>query len=242
MNIYNRIITNKKKQFAVLIDPDKTQGKKISDLAAISTQCAVDYFLVGGSLLANGNFHHCIEILKNNCDIPVIIFPGNARQIDGKADALLFLSLISGRNADLLIGNHVIAAPFIKEQNLEAIPTGYILVDSGNYTAVQYMSNTLPVPADKSEIAACTAMAGEMLGMKLIYMDAGSGAQKPIIESMISEVKNNIAIPLIIGGGIINAKQAEGACKAGADIIVVGNSIEKDRTLIEIIANAIHSI
>jgi putative glycerol-1-phosphate prenyltransferase len=150
--------------------------------------------------------------------------------------------LISGRNAELLIGQHVVSAPFVKQSGLEIMPTGYIVIDGGAPTTVSYISNAAPVPADKNEIAMCTAMAGEMLGMKLIYMDAGSGAKKPITESMIESVAKNIEVPLIIGGGIIEPEKAYRNCKAGADLIVVGNAIEKDSSLIKEMAAAIHSI
>lgn len=163
----------------------------------------------------------------------MILFPGNSFQLSYKADGILFLSLISGRNAELLIGNHVIAAPFLKMSPLEIIPTGYMLVEGGTMTSVQYMSNTYPIPANKDDIALCTAVAGEMLGLKQIYMDAGSGAKYPISASMINTVSGGINIPLIIGGGISTPEKAAANAKAGADVIVVGNAIEKDPMLIK---------
>jgi len=163
-------------------------------------------------------------------------------QISKNADGILLLSLISGRNPELLIGKQVIAAPILKASNLDILPTGYILIDGGKPTAVSYMSNTNPIPFDKDDIAMCTAMAGEMLGLKLIYMDAGSGALNAISEKMIKKVSSNISIPLIIGGGINTPQKAILACKAGADIIVVGNAIEKDSSLIKKIGKAVHSI
>src|SRR5207342_3012715 len=168
--------------------------------------------------------------------------PGSPSQVSKYADALLYLSLISGRNAELLIGQHVISAPVVRQSGLEIMPTGYMVIDGGAPTTVSYISNAAPIPADKNEIAMCTAMAGEMLGMKVIYMDAGSGAKRPIAESMIEKVAQSIEIPLIVGGGITDPEKAYRNCKAGADVIVVGNAIEKDDSLIKEIAAAIHGV
>jgi putative glycerol-1-phosphate prenyltransferase len=158
------------------------------------------------------------------------------------ADALLYLSLVSGRNAELLIGQHVVSAPFVRKSGLEIMPTGYMVIDGGAPTTVSYISNATPIPSDKNEIALCTAMASEMLGMKLIYMDAGSGAKRPITESMIAMVAANIEAPLIVGGGISDPEKAYLNCKAGADVIVIGNAIEKDPALIKEMATAVHSL
>lgn len=245
MNVYSEIEKKRKsgkKQFAILIDPDKQDMQKTADLAKKAQYASVDFIFVGGSLLTNGSLSCCIETLKKNCSIPVVIFPGSTMQIDKQADAILFLSLISGRNSDLLIGKHVISAPIIKEYKLETIPTGYMLVESGNFTTVQYMSNTRPIPAEKNEIAVCTAMAGEMLGLKTIYMDAGSGAVNPVSKKMIEAVRKTVSLPLIIGGGIRTTEKAISAAKAGADVIVVGNSIEQDFSLIAKMAAALHEI
>jgi phosphoglycerol geranylgeranyltransferase len=245
LNVYSQIETKRKagkKQFAVLVDPNKTDDAKISELSKMAADCEVDFIFVGGSLLINGNLNNCIEKLKNNCNIPIVLFPGNTMQIDKNADAILLLSLISGRNPDLLIGKHVVAAPILRENNLETIATGYMLIESGNFTTVQYMSNTRPIPADKNEIAVCTAMAGEMLGLKTIYMDAGSGALNPVSEKMIESVRKNVSLPIIIGGGINTPERAAATCKAGADVVVVGNSIEKDYSLIKIISGAVHKV
>lgn len=240
--VYSRIYKNfeeRVKSFAVLVDPDKTNNEKLEKILRISTDVKIDYFFIGGSLLINDQLENCIAFLKQNSDIPVVLFPGNNLQISNKADALLLLSLISGRNPDFLIGQHVIAAPALKKSDLEIIPTGYMLIESNNTTSASYISNTIPIPHDKKDIAACTAMAGEMLGMKLIYMDGGSGAKKPISSGMIREVKKNISIPLIIGGGIVSAEMAKNSCEAGADIIVVGNAIEKAPSLISEIAQTV---
>lgn len=231
-----------KKSFAVLIDPDKVNQPVLDDLIRLSLSARVDYFLVGGSLVISNHLDECVRHIKNHCDIPVILFPGSPSQVSSYADALLYLSLISGRNPELLIGQHVVSAPFVRSSGLEIMPTGYIVVDGGAPTTVSYISNASPVPADKNEIAMCTAMAGEMLGMKLIYMDAGSGARRPINESMIEVVASHIEVPLIVGGGIIDPEKAYLNCKAGADVIVVGNAIEKDTSLIREMSQAIHSI
>ncbi|HHB52281.1 MAG TPA: phosphoglycerol geranylgeranyltransferase, partial [Saprospiraceae bacterium] len=175
-------------------------------------------------------------------NIPLILFPGNSFQLSYKADALLFLSLISGRNAELLIGNHVVVAPYLKLSPLEIMSTGYMLIDGGVPTTVTYMSNTKPIPANKPDIAASTALAGQFLGLKLIFMDAGSGAQNPITNEMIEAVANTIEIPLIIGGGIKTGEKAYQNAKSGADLIVVGDAIEKNPELISEISEAIHSL
>jgi len=244
MSIYNNIILNKKankKLFALLIDPDKQDKNQLITIIEKSKKANTDYFFVGGSLLTNDSLDICLETLKANSDIPVILFPGNAMQVNNKADGILFLSLISGRNAEMLIGKQVITAPILKQSSLEVLPTGYMLIDSGNPTTVSYMSNTTPIPAEKDAVAACTAMAGEMLGLKLIFMDGGSGAQNPISEEMIASVNKSIDVPLILGGGISSGEKAIANCKSGADIIVVGNAIEKDENLISEIADAIHN-
>ncbi len=231
------------KSFAVLIDPDKvTDNQSFINLILSCKEHKVDYFFVGGSLLTTDNVSEIITTIKENCKIPVVLFPGSNLQINEAADAILFLSLISGRNPDLLIGQHVIAAPLIKKYGLEVIPTGYILINSGNDTTVSYMSNTQPIPYDKPDIAACTAIAGEMLGLQVIYMDAGSGAVQPISADMISKVIKSINTPLIIGGGITTAEKAQTVLKAGADMIVVGNGIEKNPSLLIAISETIQQM
>ncbi|MFK5857262.1 MAG: geranylgeranylglyceryl/heptaprenylglyceryl phosphate synthase [Bacteroidota bacterium] len=226
------LFNKQKKQLAVLIDPDKLSPDELADIAIISEKAGVDFLFVGGSLMTSDTLFHCIRTLKENSKIPVILFPGNSYQISRNADAMLFLSLISGRNPDMLIGMHVLSAPYIKLSGLETVPTGYMLIDSGKPTSVTYMSNSFPIPNDKKDIAACTAMAGEMLGLRTIFMDAGSGASQTIPEEMITFVKGSIEIPLIIGGGIRTPEKAKSVLEAGADIIVVGNRFEEDPKLI----------
>jgi len=231
-----------KKSFAVLIDPDKVNDQTVAELIELSVSSKVDYFFVGGSLVVSNYLDQCLQLIKKSCSIPTVLFPGSPSQVSKYADALLYLSLISGRNAELLIGQHVVSAPMVKKSGLEVMSTGYMVVDGGAQTTVSYISNSSPLPSDKSEIAVCTALAGEMLGMKLIYMDAGSGAKNPISETMISKVAQSISVPLIVGGGIVDPEKAYLNCKAGADVIVVGNAIEKDSSLIREMAAAVHSV
>jgi len=241
--IYKEILQSAKrghKKFAVLVDPDKTNLEEVRELAFAAQSCGVDYILVGSSILTNGCMERCIRGIKEYCNIPVLLFPGNTLQVNAHADGILYLSLISGRNPDMLIGNHVISAPLVKAADLEIIPTGYMLIESGNITTVSYMSNTMPIPREKNEIAACTAMAGEMLGLRLIYLEAGSGARYVVPDSMIRTVKESVDVPIIVGGGIRTPEQAEAACRAGADIIVVGNALEQDLNLMEGLSCAIH--
>ena len=244
-NIYESLQSKKysgQKSFAVLIDPDKVNAQKIDELTGLAVEARVDYLFVGGSLVISNHLDEVVQRVKKNCNIPVILFPGTPSQVSKYADALLYLSLISGRNPELLIGQHVISAPFVKKSGLEIISTGYMVIDGGAPTTVSYISNATLIPADKNEIAMCTAMAAEMLGMKLIYMDAGSGARQPIHTDMIISVARHIEIPLVIGGGIKDPEKAYLNCKAGADLIVVGNAIEKDHLLIKEMAAAIHSV
>lgn len=242
-NIYTDLCKAKEKgqkKFVVLIDPDKLEHQNIDQLINLANTAQVDSFFVGGSLMVSDILDHTISTIKEQCNIPVVLFPGSSLQLSYQADALLFLSLISGRNPELLIGKHVETAPFLKISPLEILSTGYMLIDGGVPTSVSYMSNTYPIPATKDDIAVCTAVAGELLGMKLIYMDAGSGAEKPISRSMIQRVSQAIEIPLIIGGGIRTAQKVLENVQAGADIIVVGNAVEKDPNLIIEMAAAAH--
>lgn len=234
--------SQQQKKFALLIDPDNCGNQNIVDLIKQANLAGVDFIFVGGSLITQEHLGDCLSSIRENTSIPVILFPGNGSHVHSNADALFFLSLISGRNADLLIGNHVHSAPIIRQMNLETIPTGYILVESGRLTTAQYMSASIPIPYDKPDVAMATAIAGEMLGLKAIYMDAGSGAQMPISENMIRKVKENISVPLIVGGGIRETGAAIRAAKAGADIIVVGNAIEEKPQLIKDFADAIHQL
>jgi putative glycerol-1-phosphate prenyltransferase len=244
MKIYSDIISRSgagKKMIAVLIDPDKVDNKRCAHLAERAIESSIDFFFIGSSIITGDNFEKCLQILKA-FPIPLILFPGNHFQVSNNADALLYLSLISGRNPEMLIGRHVLAAPVLKRTSLEIISTGYMLIDSGAPTSVSYMSGTLPIPRDKHDIAVCTAIAGEMLGLKMIYLEAGSGAKYTVSTQMISKVKKNISVPLIVGGGINSIEKASSACNAGADVIVVGNILEKDPELITDLSIAVHSL
>ena len=235
MKTFNNILDKcqaKEKMFAVLVDPDKYDSPKdLQELIYNLKQALPDIIFIGGSLVNNGNFELVINELSNLKIAPVIIFPGNNKQVSSNADAILLLSLISGRNADFLIGQHVVSALDIKNANLEVIPTGYMLIESGPTTSAQYMSNTQPIPYNKTDIAIATALAGEQLGLKFIYMDGGSGAKNPISKEMIKGVRQTVNTPLIIGGGIRNKEQAIDAWNSGADIVVIGNAIENNPEL-----------
>jgi phosphoglycerol geranylgeranyltransferase len=243
--IYPALLQKKRtrrKSFALLIDPDKVDEAKTDALVELAERARVDYLFVGGSLVVTDQLDQVVKQIKERCKIPIILFPGTPSQVSSYADALLYLSLISGRNPDLLIGQHVVSAAAVRKSGLEIMSTGYILIDGGAPTTVSYITHSLPVPADKNEIALCTAMAGEMLGMKLIYMDAGSGARRPVSTEMIERVASGISIPLIVGGGIQNPEKVYLNARAGADLIVVGNAVEKDISVLAEMASALHSV
>ena len=230
-----------KKSIAVLIDPDKAEDViKLKHLVHLANENCIDFFFVGGSLITTSNLSEVIQVIKEDVNIPVVLFPGSSLQIDPSADAILFLSLISGRNPDLLIGQHVQAAPILKNNHMEVLPTGYMLISSGRTTSVAYISNTTPIPEDKYSLAACTAMAGEMLGLRLIYLDAGSGAEREISPRMISAVRKSINVPMIVGGGINTPQKALSALEAGADMIVIGNALEKTPDLLTEISDKVY--
>ena len=245
MNTYNHIlntIEHKGAAYLVLLDPDKLSEKKADDFLHHCEISGVDGFLVGGSLMVSGNFEPLIEKVKNITNLPAIIFPGSIDQISARADAILFLSVISGRNADHLIGRHVIASPMVHRAGIEPISTGYILVESGVITTAVYMSGSMPLPRSKPEIAASTALAGEYLGMKLIYLEAGSGADQPVPDEMIKAVTDVCSIPVVVGGGIRSPMVAREKVDNGANIIVTGNYFEdySNWEMIREFANAIH--
>lgn len=238
-NIYQSILNNTNngvKMFGVLIDPDKQNVRELIETVHVCNNSDVDFFFVGGSIITNGDIKKTTRLIKENSNKPVIIFPGNPDQITDYADAILFLSLISGRNPEFLIGHQVTAAPLLKKTDLEIIPTGYLLVDCGTTTTAIYVSDTNPIPHSNAEIAANTALAGEYLGLKLTYIDGGSGAKKCISKTMVSKTKNAKNGPLIIGGGIRTPQAAQEIFKAGADVIIVGNGAEENRNLITEIA------
>lgn len=240
MLLYRQILEAKdrgQRMLAVLIDPDKVSERHLDAICQNAESAEVDFFFVGGSLITRGDIGATIEGIKERSSIPVIIFPGGHQQIDHRADGILLLSLISGRNPEMLIGQHVVAAPRLKATELEILPTGYILIEGGRMTTVQYVSDTIPIPVEKPEIAAYTSLAGEQLGMKLIFAEAGSGALRHVPIDVIHAIRREIRIPLIVGGGIRTAQQATEVYKAGADIIVVGNHFEEHPELIREIAS-----
>jgi phosphoglycerol geranylgeranyltransferase len=229
MKSYLDILKNGQKKLAILIDPDKTNSaNKLEELTQKIQLLSPDFIFIGGSTVGVEDFHTCINQLKEKTEIPIIIFPGSSNQISAKADGILFLSLISGRNPDFLIGHQIESAHQLKKMDLQVLPTGYILIDGGKTSSVAYVSQTTPIPSDQINIAVKTAIAGEFLGLQTIFMDAGSGAKDPISAEMISAVKKSIQVPLIIGGGIQTIQQIESAYNAGADLVVVGNKIEQD--------------
>lgn len=217
---------------AVLFDPDDDEAQ-VSELAARCDARGVDLILVGGSLLTRGNTQDCLQLIRKSYSGPVLLFPGDEIQLASGADGILLLSLISGRNADYLIGKQVAAAPFIQRAGLSCLPTGYLLIDGGKTTAAHYISQTMPIPADKAEIAAVTALAGQQLGLRCMYLDAGSGANTPVPASMIRAVCASVSCPVFVGGGIRNEAAAAAAWEAGATVVVVGNGLAADATLLE---------
>lgn len=221
------ILKSNRKMMALLIDPDKHTVDSLVRTVEIADRAGVGFILYGGSIISN-HLPHSIETIKQHTRKPVFLFPGSLLQLSYHADGIFLLSLISGRNPELLIGNHVQAAPFLKKSGMEIIPTGYILMGQGGQTSVEYMSQTMPIPAEKTDIATATAIAGEMLGLKAIYLEAGSGAMQHVAPKTVAVIRENIAIPLIAGGGIRTPQQAETLFAAGADVIVIGTVAEQN--------------
>ena len=226
------IIARKRRRLALLIDPDKHTPESMANLISLVAATPPDVILVGGSLLFNP-IDDTIQLLKEQLDVPVFIFPGDVSQLSDYADGIFLLSLISGRNPEYLIGNHVVAAPRLKRSGIEVIPTGYMLIENGHSTSVEYISNTKPIPFGKTDLAVATALAGELLGMKLLYLEAGSGAAKAVGIDMISAISKAVDIPVVVGGGIRSVKDAEKAYEAGADMIVVGTALEEYPELVK---------
>ena len=235
-NIYNHILKSKaisKKLLAILLDPDKLELNKVQILLDKINQSPATHIFIGGSCVENNILDELISKIKENCALPIVLFPGNPSQISDKADAILFLSLISGRNPDFLIEHQVKAAPILKQTNLEIISTGYILVESGSETAVERVSKTTPLDRNNLDLALATAQAGEMLGNKLIYLEAGSGAKQAVPSKMIQLVSQNIQIPLLVGGGIIDLQGIQKAYDSGADLVIIGTAFENDLNFFE---------
>ncbi len=234
--IYQDILasaSNKEKLLAVLIDPDKMAIEMASKIIKSVNASLATHIFVGGSIVEDNKTEKLVSEIKKLTKLPVIVFPGDVSQIAEQADAILFLSLISGRQSEYLIGKHVKAVSKLKKIDLEVIPTGYILIENGKETSVQKVTQTLPMSRNDIQLVVDTALAGELLGMKLIYLEAGSGATHPIDTKMISEVKNAIQIPLIVGGGIRTKKQLNNAYVSGADLVVIGTAFEEDETFFD---------
>ncbi len=240
--ILKQLNTNGKTQLAVLIDPDKPDSSLLDAQLDAIEKAKVPFIFFGGSLLTRFVLEEKLAYIKKRTTAKIVLFPGSIQQVSPQVDAILFLSLISGRNPELLIGQHVLAAPMIKQSGLEVLSTGYMLIDGGQPTTASYISGSLPIPANKPDIAACTAMAGEMLGLQHIYLDAGSGAQNPVSAKMIATVRKEVNVPIIVGGGIKDAAKAVESAKAGANIVVVGNITEKQPQIIFEISEALNSI
>ena len=245
MKIYNHLlntIQSKGAVYLILLDPDNLPLSKIASFIRHCEKSGVDGFLIGGSLMTSGDLDSFLETVKVETSLPLIIFPGSINQISSVADAILFLSVISGRNPEHLIGKHVTASPLIKRAKIEPMSTGYILVESGVTTTAIYMSGSLPVPRNKPEIAAATALAGEYLGMKFIYLEAGSGAQDSVPDEMVKAVSKECSVPIIVGGGIRTPQVARKKVENGAGIIVTGNFFEDENNwhLIKDFASAVH--
>lgn len=246
MKVYELLEKKRRKQasYFCLLDPDKLSAKQAVQRATACEENGADGLLVGGSIMINNAFEENLKLISQAVSIPVIIFPGIFNFVSPWADAILLLSVISSRNPQMLIGEQVRAAPLIKHHNLEAIGTGYMIIEGGNSTSVMFMSGSQPIPRTKDDIAVAHALAGQYLGMRCIYMDAGSGAAQPIPDSMISSVRHNITLPLIVGGGIRTPEVAHQKALAGADFIVTGDILEKkfDPSLVRAFADAVHSV
>ena len=230
-NLYSQIIQAKldnQKSLAILLDPDKIILENVNHLVSKINRSPATHIFIGGSHVENNILDVLILKIKHNCHLPIVLFPGNPSQISDKADAILFLSLISGRNPDYLIGHQVKAAPLLKQTNLEIISTGYLLIESGSETAVERISKTKPLDRNNLELVLATAQAGEMLGNKLLYLEAGSGAKQSVPLNMIQLISKNIKIPVIVGGGIIDLQGIQNAYDSGADVVVIGTAFEKD--------------
>ena len=246
MNTFEQLLNIRKEHGAgyfILLDPDKSKKEELPAFVREATEAGVDGFLVGGSLMSTDEFEPHLRTVKQNTSVPVIIFPGSIMQVSTVADAILFLVLISGRNPEHLIGNQVLAAPIIRRSGLESISTGYMLIEAGNTTSAEFMSNTKPIPRDKADIAVAHALAAEIIGMRLVYLDAGSGANTSVPEEMISAIARKCSLPLIVGGGIRTPAEARRKVEAGASFVVTGTITEHNnhRSFIKEFAEAVHS-
>ena len=238
----NDCVEKKGAGFIVLIDPDKKNDKNIDQFVEKANQNGVDAIFVGGSIMMDGLYHKRVERIKSISEIPVILFPGGVNQINKHYDAMLFMSLLSGRNSHYLIGEQVIAAPIVKDYEIETIPTGYLLIDGGSPTSVEVVSGTNPLPSNRPDIIVSHALAAQFLGMELIYLEAGSGALNEVPEDVVKKVADEISIGLIVGGGIRTPEDANSIVNAGASFVVIGSAIEKSAELMKEFSSAIHSV
>ena len=237
----NDCVEKKGAGFIVLIDPDKKNDKNIDQLVENANQNGVDAIFVGGSIMMDGLYHKRVERIKSISEIPVILFPGGVNQINKHYDAMLFMSLLSGRNSHYLIGEQVIAAPIVKDYEIETIPTGYLLIDGGSPTSVEVVSGTNPLPSNRPDIIVSHALAAQFLGMELIYLEAGSGALNEVPEDVVKKVADEISIGLIVGGGIRTPEDANSIVNSGASFVVIGSAIEKSAELMKEFSSSIHS-
>lgn len=227
-NMYRKIC-ERTGQIALLIDPEKAlDPKELAELVKKAEFAGIHYFFVGGSTVLRSDVERVVTALKQSSNIPVVLFPGASHQLSQEADALLFLNLISGRNPDFLIGHHVQCAEEVDAMDIEVIPTSYILIDGGKMSSVAYISQTTPIPRDQANIILKTALAGQLMGQRLTYLDAGSGALDPVPENVIRVLNSRIKTPIIVGGGIQNTETMEQLAAAGANILVIGNKIEEN--------------
>lgn len=228
------------KSLAVLVDPDHSSLKNFEHTIELANECKVDYFFIGGSLLIQDRMDECIKFIRETSNIPIVLFPGNNYQIHANADAILLLSLISGRNPDYLIGKHVESSMRLFASKLEIISTAYLLIDGQNSNTAAYISQTLPIPANKPEIVLATAMAGQLLNMQMIYLDAGSGAKNPVPQNMIEKLQAYIKVPIIVGGGLRDTDSVHQSLQAGADLVVIGNALEENPKWIKRFSEVVH--
>jgi len=245
MKVFNKlseIVQKKGGGYLILVDPDTRNNQELKEFVREICDRGVDAILIGGSLIIDADFQESIRVVKENSTVPIIIFPGSVQQLSFKADAILYISLISGRNPNYLFGEHVIAAPYIKKMGIEPISTGYMLFESGRTTTAEFMSNTRPLPINKPEIAMAHALAAQYMGMSTIYMEAGSGADRSIPSQIVKAVSHYVDIPVITGGGIRTPEDARSKIEAGASFVVTGNVLDDsdNLSLINEFARAIH--
>ena len=242
MSVFQTLLASQRANYLVLIDPDRKNDERLEELVAGVNAAGVDAILVGGSLIMDGDFERRMEVIKTASQVPVILFPGASNQLSGHADAILFMSLLSGRNPQYLIGEQVQAAPVVRHLGLEVIPTGYLLLAGGSPTAVEFMSNSQPLPMDKPDLVLAHALAAQYLGMALVYLEAGSGAQRAVSDEIVRTVSGELDIPVLVGGGIRTPDEAASKVRAGARFVVTGSALEHNssRDAMQAFADAVH--